>query len=267
MINTRQLDLRKLNSLTKYPSILTYHAINPKNGSLGEEILVPLDGDLIATEKVDGANTRIILLPDDMFIVGSREELLYARGDLIGNDEMGIVSATKSLAEKMLFASQRTTDGVLVVYAEVYGGDIGGSGKAARQYSKKKQFGHRMFDLAHFRPDQFLELLAWPLEKFSGWRERGGQPFVNEAELRNWAGTLGVELTPRIPVGPVPTGIDDVWDYLWNAFGPDGPATHCMIDDSGDGFPEGLVIRTADRSRIAKLRFEDYARTRRKRNP
>ncbi len=34
----RETDLAKLNSLTKYPSIPTYHALDPKNGSLLEQV-------------------------------------------------------------------------------------------------------------------------------------------------------------------------------------------------------------------------------------
>ena len=36
--NVRTVDLAKLNSLTKYPSILTYHTLDPKNGGLMEEV-------------------------------------------------------------------------------------------------------------------------------------------------------------------------------------------------------------------------------------
>ena len=73
----KTVDLSKINSLTKYPSIPTYHKLDPKNGSLLEEAL-NFQGTLIATEKVDGTNARIICLPDGNYLLGSREELLYA---------------------------------------------------------------------------------------------------------------------------------------------------------------------------------------------
>jgi hypothetical protein len=39
------------------------------------------------------------------------------------------------------------------------------------------------------------------------------------------------------------------------------PKTKCLLSPSGLGVPEGIVLRNYDRSKIAKARFEDYART------
>ncbi len=39
----RQIDLVKLNSMTKYPSILTYHALGDK-GMLQETVQIPFEG-------------------------------------------------------------------------------------------------------------------------------------------------------------------------------------------------------------------------------
>ncbi|MEM8781093.1 MAG: hypothetical protein AAGF26_19995, partial [Cyanobacteria bacterium P01_G01_bin.49] len=58
----KNADLSKINSLTKYPSIITYHKLDSKNGGLLEEPL-KFQGKLLATEKVDGTNARIICLP------------------------------------------------------------------------------------------------------------------------------------------------------------------------------------------------------------
>lgn len=59
----RAADLRAVNSLTKYPSIPTYHALDPGNGGLLDDA-IPFMGRVIGTEKVDGTNARIILLQD-----------------------------------------------------------------------------------------------------------------------------------------------------------------------------------------------------------
>jgi hypothetical protein len=37
--------------------------------------------------------------------------------------------------------------------------------------------------------------------------------------------------------------------------------TLCRLDDAAGGKPEGIVLRSPDRSTIAKARFEDYERT------
>lgn len=72
--------------MTKYPSILTYHKLGEK-GKLLDEVQVPFDQPAILAEKIDGVNSRIIIFPDGLYIIGSREELLYAKGDLIGNPQ------------------------------------------------------------------------------------------------------------------------------------------------------------------------------------
>ncbi|HJU39830.1 MAG TPA: hypothetical protein VJ724_09680 [Tahibacter sp.] len=119
MFDIRQTDLQRLNSLTKYPSIPTYHTLDPKNGGLVEEA-VRFAGDVVATEKIDGTNARLVCLPDGSYVLGSREELLYARGDLIGNPALGIVEALKPLAESL--AHPVSASAITVFYAEVYGG-------------------------------------------------------------------------------------------------------------------------------------------------
>ena len=58
------MDLAKLNSATKYPSILTYHELGDR-GRLKETVQVPfVEGqEIFVTEKIDGANGRIVVLP------------------------------------------------------------------------------------------------------------------------------------------------------------------------------------------------------------
>src|SRR6478752_4862424 len=96
----RNIDLGKLNSMTKYPSILTYHTLGEK-GLLQERVQIPFEGRVIGTEKVDGTNARLIFCPDESVIVGSREDLLWERRDLIGNPSMGIVEALKEPVNRL----------------------------------------------------------------------------------------------------------------------------------------------------------------------
>jgi len=57
------------------------------------------DDYVLVTEKVDGCNGRIIILPDG-YLIGSREELLHASGDLIFNSDCGIVETLRPVADK-----------------------------------------------------------------------------------------------------------------------------------------------------------------------
>lgn len=251
----RNVDLGALNSATKYPSIPTFHSLDPKNGSLqdGPTVFAGETGRVVLTEKVDGTNSRIITFPGGGFILGSREELLYAKGDLIGNPALGIVEALCPLAEHVA----GTTDGINVLYLEVYGGKVGG---AAKQYSGHRNVGVRLFDAATIP----VEVLGWTRERISGWRESGGQTFLNEDDLTATATAQGLDLTPRLgalPATDLPTDLEGTRDFLSQHL----PSTRVALDDEAGGRAEGLVIRALDRSVIGKARFQDYDRTLRRR--
>lgn len=253
----RKANLRVLNSMTKYPSIPTYHALDPKNGGLLDEC-VSFPDAVIATEKVDGTNARIILLPDGNWLLGSREELLYAKGDLIGNPALGIVEQLAPVAEQIQ-ADTGWSDSIRVVYVELYGGKIGG---AARQYgADPKRFGWRLFDVAVIRD---LDVLSWPAERISAWRDGGGQPFLDEDDLYEVVDLTALDWTPRLLDefygDAMPTTIEGMAEMLADI----APRTGVRLDP-GEGKAEGVVFRSPDRSVIAKARFQDYERTLRRR--
>jgi len=248
----RTVNLKSLNSLTKYPSIPTYHELDPRNGGLLDNPTT-FTGQVIGTEKVDGTNSRIVLLPDGSYLLGSREELLYAKGDLIGNPSQGIVASLKAEAERLTPLTDTGT--AVVFYLELFGGKIGGQ---AKQYSTIGSIGWRLFDIAHI--DQFDERLSWPAERISTWRDGGGQTFAEERDLISEASATGFELTPRLfalDAGELPTQIEKMHAFLGERL----PGTLVALDDSAKGTAEGIVLRSPDRSTIAKARFHDYERT------
>ena len=251
--NVRTINIDLLNSLTKYPSIPTYHRLNPANRQLSDEHITFAE-EAVLTEKVDGTNTRFIILPDETYIIGSREELLYARGDLIGNPVMGIVNAVKPIAETMreaLFDPSRIT----VAYGEVFGGKITANSK---QYTSDQRFGFRLFDVVHIH--DYEPRLRQSASSLAQWREQGGQQFVDEATLHAYATQLDLPITPRlavIPPGMMPSTLEDTYEFLNQHM----PASLVTLDDGAGGKPEGIVARNINRTLIAKIRFQDYART------
>lgn len=274
--------LARLNSMTKYPSILTYHQLGER-GKLDEHIQVPFedDEDVFVTEKVDGTNTRIIFLPsgdyvlnipDGDYIIGSREELLHARGDRIWVPTEGIVDTLKehdivSRVYKAMFGKQPDMPlaNVWVVFGEVFGGKTG----QAKQYTAKKATGFRIFDVLKIpRPlaDDMVLGREWDRQKISVWRQHGGQTFLSNAELEYWFSTFLTEpLTPRLGTfkgKDIPKAHKDVLEWLQQF-----AKTRCRLDDGAKAKSEGVVIRNADRSKIAKIRFEDYERTLRPQKP
>ncbi len=110
------MDFDKLNSATKYPHIPTYHKLGER-GILQEEPIA-FEGDVVLTEKVDGTNARIILMPDGDWCIGSREDLFTARGDRVYNTELRVVETLSPVAEKL--GASNLSD-IMVFFLEVYG--------------------------------------------------------------------------------------------------------------------------------------------------
>lgn len=253
--DVRAIDLRVLNSLTKYPSIPTFHTLDAKNGGLLESS-VGFEGPVIGTEKVDGTNARIVSLPDGTYLLGSREELLYAKGDLIGDPAQGIVAALRPLADTL---APVAADEIRVHYLEVYGGKIT---QAAKQYTGERNVGFRLFDVAVV--DDYATKLSWPAAKVSSWREAGGQSYLPEPDLLDAAARDGLDVTPRLftlDAGELPTEIEKMSRFLAERL----PRTLSALDGAAGGQAEGIVLRSADRATVAKARFQDYERTLRRR--
>jgi hypothetical protein len=245
--NVRTADLRAINSMTKYPSIPTYHALDPRNGGLLDET-VPFSGDVIGTEKIDGTNARIIQLPDGSYLLGSREELLYGQGDLVGNPALGIVDALRPVADTLAPVDDR----IVVHYLEVYGGKITA---ASKQYTGRAgSIGHRLFDIAVI--DDYTELLEWDAKRIAGWRDSGGQRFLAETDLAQ-AGLLPTPRLFTVDASELPTDIEKTRTFLDERL----PGTRAALDGAAAGRAEGIVLRAPDRSVIAKARFQDYERT------
>ena len=232
--------------MTKYPSILTYHVMGEK-GKLQDKVQVVFNGNAIKREKIDGVNSRVIMFPNGFYIIGSREELLYAKGDLIENPTLGIVKTLKPAVEKII----RSTVPI-IYYFEVFGGN---ASKNSKQYTSKKIFSYRLFDIA--RITNYSELLKMSVEQIAHWRDNDGQVFYNEEELETFSVTWDIPIAPGFGVSEVPTGLQETYEWLKSEI----TSTQVKLDAGSLGRPEGLVIRNHDRSKIAKLRFEDYERT------
>ena len=240
----RVFDLRKLNSATKYPSIPTYHELGAR-GILQESgnPFKDHDGPVYVTEKIDGTNGRVICY-EGAWIVGSREELLTASGDLIQNPAQGIVDALLPWTNLLC-----DTEGQLVVfYFEVYGSK---KLPAWKTYGDGSVSGVRLFDVATISP----QILTWDIERIASWRDGGGQDF--ESFPLGW---YGVETVPRIVSHAgkdLPETVADMHIFLQMV----ASDTRASLDPKGKPQrPEGLVLRTEDRKIIAKARYEDYER-------
>ncbi|TWT34363.1 RNA ligase family protein [Blastopirellula retiformator] len=254
MMTTRELDLRRLNSATKYPSIPTYHALGERGVLLEDAVTLESDS-LIVTEKVDGTNSRIILMPDGCYLIGSREELLHAKDDLVFNPALGIVETLRATADRIVASCPTPEETVTTAYLEIYGGK---TTAAAKQYTSRREFGYRVFDVSRVS----LSQLDQEPSAIAIWRENGGQQFLDEGTLAAMAAQMDLPLTPRVAVvDGIPRSIAETHDWLKTSL----PTSLVKLDDAAGGTPEGVVARTNDRRQIVKIRYEDYERTAKRR--
>lgn len=243
--------LSKLDSMTKYPSIETYHGMG-QNGMLLEDDVTTFTGTVVVTEKIDGVNARIIIMPEGNYILGSRDTLLYGQGDLIENPAHGIVATLKYIADR-LSGPQR--DNIKVVFGEVYGI---GNGPWGNYTSRKEVGGFRVFDV--MTVENWLEIMGWERDQIALWREHRGQQFYAEPGLVRFAQQTGLELTPRVCVelgDRLPTTLAGTLGWMKTIL----PQSQAKLSPGGSGAPEGVVLRSWARSLVVKARFKDYEST------
>lgn len=258
------MDLKKINSLSKYPSILTYHQLGERgrlNDTLTESKGFNESDDVYVYEKVDGENSRIILFKNQLgeidYLIGSREELLYAKGDRVGNPYGNIAEFLKPVAEKLISNNLLEEDwAIVVIYQESYGGKT----KASKNYSDRKTQNYRVFDVFSLDKVELDKLLELPQEKIAEWRDHGKQPFYDETTKKRFIEKLDLKAAPLLTTikgSDFPVNLDGTFSYLKNF-----EKTQVGIELAGKS--EGIIVRTVDRGHIRKIRFEDYERTFRK---
>lgn len=233
---------------------------------------------ILATEKLDGTSTCILVFADGSYLVGSRENLLTASGDLFYDPAVGIVEGLR----RVIFPTLADTQGLLpalayptangqpapltVVYGEFYGGKVTANSK---NYALPDQVGFRLFDVAVFADEASLaQQLQADVRELSAWREtetptgiRYGQPFLTELELAAYARRVGLAAVPQLPPFAA-SATEATHGYVLDWLRQHVPHTQAPLSAlPAPGRAEGAILRTADRSAIVKIRFEDYERT------
>lgn len=264
--------LQKLDSITKYPSIETFHATDGK-GRLTPS-LTP-SGKILAgvsrvsvTEKIDGTNARILCFPFNAqrstipqcdWFLGSRENLVAARDDRIPNPAEGIVEHLTRVAERIYLDDWSPREVELAVfYGELYGGKIG---QGAKNYARDGAVGFRVFDIRLMNHGDLEKCLALARERIASLRDHGDLPgiWIGDWERALVCTELALEAVPSLTItAPPPTDLREAYEWLCTAV---GETTRAAVGGNQAGRPEGVVVRTPDRMHIAKLRLEDYERT------
>lgn len=179
----------KINTFTKYPSILTLHKIGDR-GRLLEELTTPISStdEMFASEKIDGTNSRIICYGDE-YLIGARESILFHNHDLYYDPTQGIVDGIRDLGINI-----PSTGKLFAIYGEFYGGKVSSNSK---WYGQDK-IGYRVFDVVEYND---LSILEKSLPEISRWREHEtdsgivyGQNFLQRGMYDKL-----FELAPQIP--------------------------------------------------------------------
>lgn len=270
--------LSQLNTLTKYPSILTLHALGDR-GRLTPTLTTPalFDQPLLATEKIDGTSARLLVFADGSYVVGSRENLLTVSGDLLFDPAVGIVEGLRRTVFPQLADDQGHLPSLAyhslpgqpaaltVIFGEFYGGKVTANSK---HYAPPEQVGFRVFDVAVFTdPARLAEQLTADVRDLSAWREsetpvglRYGQPFLPAAGLAAYLAQIGLPGVPQL--APFTADSDVSHEYVLDWLRQHISHTQAPLPGlPTPGRAEGAILRTADRSAIVKIRFEDYERT------
>lgn len=247
-------ELGKLNSMTKYPSIPTFHGMC-KDGTLSD-ISLYMNGGIYGTEKVDGTNARIIVGDRD-WVIGSREELLAARADRVPNMDLRIVEALEQTADRL--ANWHTAGHVWSFCFEVFGHQVGA---AHKNYAKQPdELGFRLFDVQIL--DERHLMADWSRERIASWRDHGGQRWASVEQLQKIAEEFELDLVPPLftmQAEDLPHDVAGMHEFMKSHIG----VTRVALNPEARLIPEGIVIRTHDRRSIAKLRFQSYEHTMRK---
>ena len=251
----------QINTATKYPSILTYHVLGER-GVLTEETSELFGDDYYVTEKINGANSRLIIDADYDWIVGSREDIFWANNDRSFNPSQSIVKTIRKTISDLsgtnfadFLPEFLSGDNFIVVYGEVYGDKT--INNDFKQYGDGKNTGFRIFDVATFSKEIVFNQ---KVEQLAIWRERNNS-FFSKDLFNAFAFRSGFQSAPRLPIkSSLPKSIQDTYNWMKEI----GEHTKVSLLDGHIGKAEGFIVRSEDRKKIVKIRFEDYERTFRK---
>lgn len=253
----------KLDTMTKYPSIPTYLKLGKRSMLEDDPIDFGFDDCVYGFEKCDGANGRIVFTPCGYFI-GSRDRFIAYEKDLeclvSENRDIDsiIIKELKPIAER-LKDSMCNTDFVHSIYFEVYGGNIG----PHRNYTLTGKTGAVMFDVFKIQICDLYEIIKFKIERIAGWRNNMGQTFLKVDDLFDFSSMYKVNLVPLIFITKgrdLPKNVVDTYQFLLYHI----PKTLLYLDGNNEkprGLPEGIIVRTINRSLIGKMRIPDCERT------
>lgn len=223
------------------------------------------------TEKTDGMNTRIITFGDD-WVIGTRDAIIYAKGDRIlseDNIKRSIIKMLFPIAEGLV-SGANDSNNINVYYGESYGHGINGY----KHYTLTGKHGFRLFDSVVYQVGDVNQITSMDKAVIAGLRDHykmnGRWGSVSELSkiAENYKG-YGLSTVPYLSVIDKYNNFTGLCKTLESAYSfmQQYISSKAALDDSdGDiskGYKrsEGVVVRNSNRLYIKKMRFEDYEKT------
>lgn len=270
------IDFTKLDSMTKYPSMPNYHSMeNQKMLKVPVEIAVDFIGESVFLfEKIDGMNMRLIFGFDGMVYLGTRDRLVfgpvhytklcdcYMHNYNVEIFKLLILPHLESIYQFMRNVKiiMQTGPSFIVMYFELYGSEIGDQSKNYSTDTSKKAIA--LLDIAWVEDEP--KVLAMKLESLRSWRDRGGQTYLGIYNVYRMAEQIGLSCPPQLTKEPMANfRIDSIHD-AFNLIKAWSGLTRVNLDGK-EGKSEGIIVRNEDRTKIAKLRIDEYRYTIQKR--
>lgn len=190
----------KLDALTKYPNILPLHEIKDNHATtvLTEANYQPVpphpeNMEIVMRELIDGEIIRILVLDNDYF-VGNRDEIVHARGDRIIVDPR-IIPMYRSLMN-FFNANMSNNERLMVLYGVVYGGRLKGNERYVVNNGDAKcvlvdGFTMKVQDVVGICRDNNIDVI-------SDWVDTLHQPFWSVKTLSRFCDTCNLEQLPNL---------------------------------------------------------------------
>lgn len=189
----------KIEALTQYPKILSYHKID--HGHVLNQLnelpnnyqplpTQPEKLDIVVQEKVEGQLSKIIIFDNDFFI-GS-DSIIYAKNDRISSSP--IIAPVLSTLSNFFNMNRGSLERLFVLYGQTYGEGLYHS----ERYTKSTQRNFCVFDAFSISAENVINIcLNNTAEDITDWVNNLQQSFFSLKTLTRFCGTFRI---PQVPI-------------------------------------------------------------------
>jgi len=242
-------DVKRLNALTRYPTVPSYHVPDAQGRpTLQVKVSFAHEPQLIISEKIAGHSIRVILTKDGYFL-GNKTEILAWHEEIDEQPMHPILNGMRMTANHIFQSYSPKDEGIKVFFGVFFGGS---SHPHAKQYTggDYQLNSFKLSDGFSLPANEFTTLYNSTAEQIGEWRESNQQPFYTETSLLGF----GIPVNPRLRSSAPPVHVAATLAWMQHTL----PKSKACLSYLAPGKPNGILIRTPNRSKIAKLSFAEY---------